>query len=164
MFRTSVYLNRESPSSHSCHGYYTSDNRTNINTNDKIFKSAINCTDDHLPTVMSRLDSDSLPLTYKLLESGMTVTLQVYVSEDVARSDGMSSLIVYVPAEAIMVVLLPPGPPSLPVTTTSLSTTVGSSCMVQVRVRGSPLWRITVASGSRLIASVGGGTIEICAT
>ena len=52
---------------------------------------------------MSRLDSDSLPLTYKLLESGMTVTVQVYVSEDVARSNGMSSLIVYIPAEAIMV-------------------------------------------------------------
>ena len=113
---------------------------------------------------MSRLDSDSLPLTYKLLESGMTVTVQVYVSEDVARSDGMSSLIVYTPAEAIMVVLLPPGPPRFPVTATSLSTTAGSSWMVQVRVRESPLWRVTVASGSRLIARVGGGTIEICVT
>ena len=113
---------------------------------------------------MSRLDCDSLPLTYKLLGSGMTVTVQVYVSEDVARSDGMSSLIVYIPAEAIMVVVLPPDPPSLPVTTTSLSTTAGSSVMVQVRMRGSPLRRDTVASGSRLIASVGGGTMEICAT
>ena len=109
---------------------------------------------------MSTLDCDSLPQTYKLLESGMTVTVQVYVSEDVARSDGMSSLIVYIPTEAIMVVVLPPGPSRIPVTTTSLSTTAESSWMVQVRVRWSPLRRVTVASGSRLIASVGGGTVE----
>ena len=113
---------------------------------------------------MSKLDSDSLLLTYKLLGSGMTVTVQVYVSEDVAHSDGMSSLIAYIPAEAIMVVLLPPGPARSPVTTTPLSTTAGSSWMAQVRVRWSPLRRVTVASGSRLIASVGGGTIEVCAT
>ena len=113
---------------------------------------------------MSKLDRDSLPLTYKLLESGMIVTVQVYVSEDVARSDGMSSLIVYIPTEAIMVVLLPPDPARIPVTATSLSITAGSSWMAQVRVRGSPLRRVTVASGSRLIAGVGGGTMEICVT
>ena len=61
-----------------------------------------------------------------------------------------------------MVVLFPPGPPSLPVTSTALSTTAGSSWMVQVRVRGSPWYRVTAASGSQLIASVGGGTMEIC--
>ena len=96
----------------------------------------------------------------------MAVTVQVYVSERVAHSEGISNVILYTPAESITgdivrVVLLPPGPPRLPVTTTSLSTTAGSSWTVQVRVRGSPLRRVTVASGSRLIASVGGGTAVI---
>ena len=91
----------------------------------------------------------------------MAVTVQVYVSERVAHSEGISNVILYTPAASItgILVLLPPGPPRLPVTTTSLSTTAGSSWMVQVRVRGSPLRRVTVALGSRLIASVGGGTI-----
>ena len=84
---------------------------------------------------MSRLDCDSLPLTYVLLEPGMTVTVQVYVPEDVARRKGISSMSLYIPAEAIIVVLFPPGPPSLPVTTTSMSTTAGSNQMVQVRSR-----------------------------
>ena len=93
----------------------------------------------------------------------MAVTVQVYVSERVAHSEGISNVILYTPDESItgIEVLLPPGPPRLPVTTTSLSTTAGSSWMVQVRVRGSPLRRVTVASGSRLIASVGGGTAVI---
>ena len=86
---------------------------------------------------------------------------QVYVSEDVACSERRSSLIVYTPAEATMVVLLPPGPPRLPVTAMSLSTTAGSIRIVQVRVRESPWCSVTLASGSRLIASVGGGTVEI---
>ena len=93
----------------------------------------------------------------------MTVAVQVYVSERVARSEGISNVILYTPAESItgILVLLPPGPLRLPVTTTSSFTTAGSCWMVQVRVRGSPLWRVTVASGSRLIASVGGGTAVI---
>ena len=96
----------------------------------------------------------------------MTVAVQVYVSERVARSEGISNVILYTPAESnsggiVIVVLLPPGPPRLPVTTTSLSITAGSSWTVQVRVRGSPLRRVTVALGSRLIASVGGGTAVI---
>ena len=85
----------------------------------------------------------------------------VYVSEDVACSEGISSLIVYIPAEDIMVVLLLLGPPRLPVTAMSLSTTAGSIWTVQVRERESPWCRVTLASGSRLIASVGGGTVEI---
>ena len=89
------------------------------------------------------------------------MAVQVYVSEDVACSEGISSLIVYIPAEEIMVVLLPPGPPRLPVTAISLSTTAGSIRTVQARVRESPWCRVTLASGSRLIASVGGGTVEI---
>ena len=96
----------------------------------------------------------------------MTVTVQVYVSERVARSEGISNVILYTPAESnsgdiVRVVLFPAGPPRLPVTTTSLSTTAGSSWMAQVRVRWSPLWRVTVALGSRLIANVGGGTAVI---
>ena len=119
----------------------------------------------YLPTVMSRLERDSLLLaTFKTPGPGMTVAVQVYVPEREASSEGILNVILYTSAESIIgiVVLLPPGPPRFPVTTTSLSTTVGSSWMVQVRVRGSPEWRITVASGSRLIASVGGGTVEIC--
>ena len=120
----------------------------------------------YLPIVMSRLERDSLLLmTFTTPGPGMRVALQVYISERVASSEGISNVILYTPAESItgiIVVLLPPGPPRFPVTTTSLSTTAGSSWMVQVRVRGSPWWRIAVASGSRLIASVGGGTVEIC--
>ena len=116
------------------------------------------------PTVMSRLEYDSLPRTFITPVPGMTVALQVYVLERVASSEGILNVILYTSAESItgiIVVLLPPGPPRFPVTTTSLSTTAGSSWMVQVRVRESPWWRVTVALGSRLIASVGGGTMEI---
>ena len=113
---------------------------------------------------MSRLECDSLLLTtFTTPGPGLTVALQVYVSERVAHSEEICNVILYTPAESItgiIVVLLPPGPPRFPVTTTLLSTTAGSSWMVQVRVRESPLWRITLASGSRLIASVGGGTME----
>ena len=120
----------------------------------------------HLPTLMFRLECDSLLLvTLTTPGPGIRVALQIYVSERVASSEGISNVILYTPAESItgiIVVLLPPGPPRFPVTTTSLSTTAGSSWMVQVRVRGSPWWRVTVALGSRLIASVGGGTVEIC--
>ena len=115
------------------------------------------------PTVMSRLEFDSLLLmTFTTPGPGMTVALQVYVPERVARSEEICKVILYTPAESItgIVVFLPPGPPRFPVTTTSLSTTAGSSWMVQVRVRESPGWRITVASGSRLIASSGGGTMR----
>ena len=67
----------------------------------------------------------------------MTVAVQTYVPKDVARSKGISIMILYSPAEAIILVVLPPGPASLPVTATSMSTVAGSSRMVQVRVRGS---------------------------
>ena len=93
---------------------------------------------DYLPTVMLRLDCDSLPLTYILLDPGITVTVQVYMSADVACSEEISSLIVYIPAKVVMVVLLPPGPLRIPVSSTSLSTTSGSSRMIQVRARWSP--------------------------
>ena len=112
---------------------------------------------------MSRLECDSLLLTtFTTPGPGMSVALQVYVSERVAHSEEICNVLLYTPAESItgIVVLFPPGPPRFPVTTTLLSTTAGSSWMVQVRVRGSPWWRITVASGSRLIASVGGGTMR----
>ena len=115
----------------------------------------------HLPTVMFRLECDSLPRTFTTSGPAMTVALQVYVSERVASSEGISNVILYTPVESItgIVVLLPPGPPRFPVTTTLLFTTSVSSWMVQVRVRLSPWWRVTVASGTRLIASVGGGTM-----
>ena len=69
-------------------------------------------------------------------------------------------MILYSPAEAIILVVLPPGPASLPVTITSMSTVAGSSRMVQVRVRGSPGQRSSLASGARLIARAGGGTVR----
>ena len=100
-----------------------------------IFCRTLNYYTDNLPTVMSRLECDSLPVTCITPGPGMTVAVQVYVPEDVACNDGISSVILYSPAEATMVVLLPPGPARLPVTVTSLSTTAGSSRMVQVRVR-----------------------------
>ena len=121
---------------------------------------------DYLPTVMSKLvDVKPLGWTYITPESGSTVALQVYVSEAVASIEGIYSVIMYTPSEAFtMVLFLPARPWRFPVTTTSLSTAgSGSSWMVQVRVRGSPWRRVTLASGSRLIDNVGGGTVEVCA-
>ena len=91
-------------------------------------------------TVISRLVWTLQPWTYALLGLGSTATAQVYVSEDVACSGKISSMILYIPAENLMVVLLglPPGPLRLPFTSMPLSTTAGSIRMVQVRARKSP--------------------------
>ena len=121
---------------------------------------------DYLPTVMSKLaDVKPLRWTYITPEPGLTVAVQVYVSEAVACSEGIYSRILYTPSEVITAVLfLPARPWRFPVTTTSLSTAgSGSSWMAQVRVRGSPWRRVTLASGSRLTDNVGGGTVEVCA-
>ena len=91
-------------------------------------------------TVISRLVCTLLPWIYTLLGLGSTATAQVYVSEEVACCEGISSTILYIPAENLMVVLLglPPGPLRLPLTSMPLSTTAGSIRMVQVRARKSP--------------------------
>ena len=64
---------------------------------------------------MFRLDCDSLRVTCITPGPGMTVAVQVYMPEDAVRSEGIFSVILYSPAEAIILVVLPPGPASLPV-------------------------------------------------
>ena len=113
--------------------------------------------------MMFRLWLDSLLWTYITPEPGSTVAVQVYTSENVARREEIYSKILYSPAVAITAVLLLPScPSSFPVTTTLLSTAgFRSSLMEQVRVSGSPWRSVTLASGSRLTLSVGGGIVEV---
>ena len=124
------------------------------------------CTDkftdcsDCIPTVMVRLsECDSLRWMYITSVPGSTVAVQVYVSEGVARSEGMYSIILFTPSEVVTVVLLLPAPRRFPITTTLLST-AESSWMEQVRVRLSPWRRVVLASRSWLTVSMDGGTAE----
>ena len=86
---------------------------------------------------MSRLeDLDSLCWTYITPGPGSTVAVQVYVSERVASSEGISSMVLYTPTDVITAVFISS---KLPVTTTCTTLSIaGSSWMVQVRVRGFP--------------------------
>ena len=66
---------------------------------------------DYIPTVMFRLLCDSLRWTYITPEPGSTVAVQVYVSEGVASSEGIYSIILYTPSEGVtMELFLPLGP------------------------------------------------------
>ena len=129
----------------------------------------------YLPTVMSMLSvCDSLLWTKSTPEPGSTMAIQMHVLEEVARSEGVYNTIWYtldwtelestgldwtgLSTVFTMALILPVGPRSIPVTTTSLST-ASSSWMVQVKVRSSPSRRVVLASGSRLKVSVGGGTV-----
>ena len=64
-----------------------------------------------IPTEMFKLsERDSLLCTYITPEPGSTVAVQVYVSEKVARSEGIYSIILYTPSEVVTVVLFLPAP------------------------------------------------------
>ena len=64
-----------------------------------------------IPTEMFKLsECDSLLRTYITPEPGSTVAVQVYVSEKVAHSEGIYSIILYTPSDIVTVVLFLPAP------------------------------------------------------
>ena len=66
---------------------------------------------DYIPTEMLKLsERDSLLWTCITSEPGLTVAVQVYVSEGVARSEGIYSIILYTPSDIVTLVLLLPAP------------------------------------------------------
>ena len=64
---------------------------------------------DYIPTEMFKLsERDSLLWTYITPMADSTVAVQVYVSEKVARREGICSIILYTPSDIVTVVLLLP--------------------------------------------------------